>query len=135
MSGYGGQPPPGWQDPYGGQGHGSYGQDPYGRPPPGYGPPGVPHASVGNGGAIAALICNILAVVMCCNVLAIAGIVTSAIALGKAPGDPRSLRTLTIWSWAILAGAMILEIALIILAVAAGWTTDSNTPDYTSTGV
>jgi hypothetical protein len=118
LSGYGGQPP-GWQDPYGQSGHQGGSpqgwQDPYGQQGPGYGPPGVPSGSSGNGSAIGALICNILLTVLCCNVLAIPGIVTSAIAVNRFQTDPDSARSLTAWSWVIFAANIVIWITFIVV--------------------
>jgi hypothetical protein len=148
MSGYGGSPPSGWEDPYGGsQGwdpYGAHGQpppggqgwDPYGQqgyPPPGYGygPPGVPYGTPSNGSAIAALICNALLVAFCCNVIAISGIITAAIALSRAGTDPRSARKLTIWSWCLLAASIVVAVVVFVIIMAVGATSD---PDYDSSG-
>lgn len=148
MSGYGGRPP-GWNDPYGQQGQGgwdSYGQqgqaglDSYGQYGAyeqqgyeydygyGYGPPGVPYGRADNSSAIAALCCNIAATVLCCNVLCFAGIVTAAIAIGKTATEPQTSRKLVLTSWAILGGALLLEIVLVVLvmAVDAGSSNDSS---------
>ncbi|WP_395110121.1 hypothetical protein [Actinomadura sp. SCN-SB] len=127
MSGYDEQPPA-WNDPYGPD---PYGQaqgwnDPYGpgtQPswgaygqPSGYGPPGVPRSGGGApGSTIAALICNALATGMCCNLLAIPGIITAALAMNRSQTDPNSTRTLTTWSWVIFAVALVLQIALFIV--------------------
>jgi hypothetical protein len=142
MSGYGGDPSA-WNDPYGqGQGPGQdwqgagpqpgwdaagqYGQQ---NPGYGYGPPGVPNTGGHTeGSTIAALVCTAVATAMCCNVLAIPGIVTSAIAVSRSKTDPRSARTLTIWSWSIFAVAMVLQIAGIAIAIAV----DASSPDYDS---
>jgi hypothetical protein len=141
MSGYGGAPPSGWEDPYGGsqnwdqggaygQQYGytqpGYGQPGYGQPGYGYGPPGVsPHQSTGNASTIAALVCNAVAVVMCCNIIALPGLITAAIALGRAQTDPESSRRLTIWSWSLFAAAVLLGIILLVVWIAVGVTSDS----------
>src|SRR5262245_4313176 len=85
MSEYGGRPPSGWQDPYGQDPYGQdpYRQDPYRQDPygqqgwqqpgwqdtvGGYGPPGVPpRRSASNGAAIAAIVCNSVALVVTCG--------------------------------------------------------------------
>ncbi|TDD26726.1 hypothetical protein E1287_35955 [Actinomadura sp. KC06] len=143
MSGYGGGPPSGWEDPYGG---GSQGWDPggaygpqygagQGYPPPGYGygygPPGVPHRAPSNGSTIAALVCNSIAVVLCCNIVAIPGIITAAIALGRNNTDPRSARKLTIWSWSLFAAGVVIGIILIVIYALLAAAAD---PDYDSSG-
>ncbi|MFI0409855.1 hypothetical protein [Actinomadura sp. 3N508] len=154
MSGYGGAPPSGWEDPYGG---GSKGWDPggaygpqygagQGHAPPGYGqgagygqgygqgydygPPGVPYRTQSNGSTIAALVCNCIAVVMCCNIVAIPGIITAAIALGRNATDPNSARKLTIWSWSLFAAAVVLGIIFIVIYVVAIAATDSDYDPY-----
>jgi hypothetical protein len=135
VSGYGGQ---GWQDPYqqgqqgwsanpyggspyGDPGYGgaasygvpSYGeqgwQDPYAVPGPGYGPP-IPPASQGS--AIGALVCNIVATFFCCFLLAVPGIITSAIALGRIQTDPESARNLTKWGWGLFIVQAVLGLIL-----------------------
>ncbi|GAA2436216.1 hypothetical protein GCM10010191_58820 [Actinomadura vinacea] len=130
MSGYGGQPP-GWHDPYGQQGwdpNGQYNQA-YG---PGYGPPGVPNTGPGTPGAtLAALICSCVATAMCCNLLAIPAIVTSAMATSRVRTNPQSTRTLTMWSWIILGIAFLIQIILIVIAVVV----DATSPDYGSGGI
>jgi heme/copper-type cytochrome/quinol oxidase subunit 2 len=112
VSGYGGQPP-GWQDPYGQQPQGYQGgyQDPYGYGPQGY--PPQPPAS--NGAAIGALVCNIILTMTCCGFLAVAGIITAAIAMGRAQTDPDSYRNLTRWSWIIF----VANIVIVVLATVA----------------
>jgi hypothetical protein len=120
VSGYGG-PPSGWQDPY----DPSYGShDPYGaqQPPPqgwqdpygyGYGPPGVPATGASNGSALGALIANIVLSMTCCGLLAIPGVVMSAIAMGRVNSDPASARSLTLWSWVIF----VVNIVIVVVAV------------------
>lgn len=143
MSGYGGRPPSGWDDPYGGnqnwdaggaygqpygQGYG-YTQPGYGQPGYGYGPPGVPYRTASNGSTIAALVCNAVTIVLCCNILAIPGVITAAIALGRAQTDPPSCRRLTIWSWSLFAASILIGIVLLIVYIAFGVMSD---PDYSS---
>ncbi|TDC85467.1 hypothetical protein [Actinomadura sp. 7K507] len=128
MSGYGGGPPPGWQDPYGGsQGWSGdpYGGDPYGgaygpggAPGYGYGPPGVPTRPASNASTIAALVCNIAGVVLCCGILSIPGAITSAIAMSRVETDPDSARKLTIWSWVLFGLSVFIGIILMIVYIA-----------------
>ncbi|MGI5325827.1 hypothetical protein [Actinomadura nitritigenes] len=141
MSGYGGVPP-GWHDPYGGYGQGgtpgwddagAYGPQygPQGRPyGPQYGPPGVPQAPANNGSAIAALVCNCVVALLCCNIVAIPGIVTGALALGRVQTDPASARRLTIWSWSLFAASLLIGIIIAVVYFALIVTHD---PGYTST--
>ncbi|GAA4143678.1 DUF4190 domain-containing protein [Actinomadura keratinilytica] len=148
MSGYGGQPS-GWSDPYGQQdggwqntphpGTAQPGWDPYGQysapqqPSYGYGPPGVPgNASPVNGGAIAALVCNILLVVSCCNVLAVPGIITSSLAISRSSTDPESSRTLTVWSWVIFTLSVVIAVAVLVIAIILD--SDSSSTTYDSGG-
>ncbi|TYB46103.1 hypothetical protein [Actinomadura chibensis] len=131
MSGYGGGPY-GGSDPYGGsQGWGgyggSYGAGPYGQPP-GYGP-GAPPRSGSNGGTIAALVCNIAAVLLCCGLLSIPGAVTAAIALSRADTDPESARKLTVWSWVLLGLSIVAGIVIFIVYIVA---VVASTPSYES---
>ncbi|MEU6752679.1 hypothetical protein ABZ914_41215 [Spirillospora sp. NPDC046719] len=130
MSGYGGVPP-GWHDPYGGYGHGGTpGWDDAGAYGP-YGPPGVPQAPANNGSAIAALVCNCVVALLCCNIVAIPGIVTGALALGRVQTDPASARRLTIWSWSLFAASLVIGIIIAVVYFAVILTHD---PGYTSTG-
>src|SRR4051812_47889848 len=88
-------PQQGWQDPYASQnpyaqqqGYGGY-----------YGPPGAqPGGS--NGAAVGALVCNIIAALLCCGGLAwLPGIILSAMAMSRNNTDPGSARNLTLWAW------------------------------------
>ena len=144
MMGPGGQPPQGWQDPYGGggsagwsgdpyaggYGQGGYGQGGYGY---GYGPPGVPTAPTSSGSTTAALVCNIIAVMICCGVLSIPGAVTAAIAMGRVHTDPQSARTLTIWSWVLFGISIVAGIVILIVYIIA--MVASSQPDYDTGGV
>ncbi|MGP4026515.1 hypothetical protein [Actinomadura sp. 3N407] len=132
MSGYGGSPPPGWQDPYGGsQGWSGdpYGGTPYGprggHPGYGYGPPGVPTRPRNNGSTTAALVCNIIGVLLCCGVLSIPGVITAAIAMGRVDSDPESARKLTVWSWVLFGVSIFLGIIIAIIYVFAIVLTES----------
>ncbi|MFC9976188.1 hypothetical protein ACFVH6_35370 [Spirillospora sp. NPDC127200] len=119
---YGSAPTPGWGDPYGGQAPGpeGYGYG-YGY---GYGP-NPPPAS--NGSTIAALIVSCVMTTMCCNVLAIASIITSAVAMGRISRDPASARRLTWWSWGILGVTTALWLGLIVIV---GLTDDDSSGTY-----
>lgn len=115
MSGYGGSPPPGWQDPYGSQG---WGGSPYpGAPAPGYGygPPGVPVRPPSNASTTACLVCNIISVLLCCGLLAIPGAVVAALAMGRVHTDPESARKLTIAGWVLFGLSIVCGIILAIL--------------------
>jgi len=124
VSGYSG-PPSGWRDPY--DPYDPYGSpDPYGpqqppqgwQDPYGYGPPGVPATTASNGSALGALIANIVLSMTCCGLLAIPGIITSAIAMGRVNSDPASARNLTLWSWIIFAVNIVIMVAIVIVYVA-----------------
>ncbi|MEV5826989.1 hypothetical protein AB0L25_15545 [Spirillospora sp. NPDC052242] len=54
-----------------------------------------------------------LAVVLCCNVLAVPGIITAALAIGRSSSHPDSARRLTTWSWSILVLAFLLPVAVV----------------------
>ena len=133
MSGYGGSPPPGWQDPYGGSqgwGRGPHAADPYAAGY-GYGPPGMPTKPPNNGSTVAALVCNIVSVVLCCGVLSIPGVVTSAIAMGRMHSDPESARRLTTWSWVLFGISVVLGLIVIVIYVVAVVYAESNGYDST----
>ncbi|MFV2178419.1 hypothetical protein ACFHW2_33295 [Actinomadura sp. LOL_016] len=149
MSGYG---PSGWDgaphgssqgwDPNGayGQSYGygpapGYGPDPgYGSGPQ-YGPPGVPHRPASQTSAIIALVCNSLSVVSCCNVLAIPGIITGALAIQRVDRQPESARSLTMWSWIIFGVSTVLAIAVIALLIAADVGSDPDPYPYSDEGI
>lgn len=138
MSGYGGSPPPGWQDPYGGGGD-PYGQGPYGYGPGGapgygygYGPPGVPVKRASNGSTIAALVCNIAGVLLCCGVLSIPGAIVAAIAMSRVDTDPESARKLTVWAWVLFALSIVLGIVIFIIYLVVVVAAES---DYDSGGI
>ncbi|WP_018656080.1 hypothetical protein [Actinomadura flavalba] len=92
-------PPPGWQNP-----HDPYGQYP-GHPPPA--------SSSARPSTIAALVVSAVSLAMCCNVFAIGSLVTSALALSRSSTDPSSARSLTRWSWVILAVSFVLGVAFV----------------------
>jgi hypothetical protein len=150
MSGYGGQPPgwndpygqkqPGWNDPYGTPqtqpGWDPYGQyAPQGQTPYGYGPPGVYGPPANHGAAVGALVANIVATLFCCSILGIAGIVTSAMAMGRTQTNPESARKLTTWSWIIFGVGLVLGLIVIILYVALVVNSDSDSAGTGSTGI
>ncbi|REE96384.1 hypothetical protein [Thermomonospora umbrina] len=141
MSGHGEQPAGGWADPYGHDGRqdglGQPGWDPYARYPPygpggpyghgqGYGPPGVPLARPDNSSIIVALVCNIVATVVCCNFLCIGGVITSSIALSRSQTDPVEAKSLTGWSWVILGVSIALEVLLFAILVMVGALADGS---------
>jgi hypothetical protein len=87
----------------------------YPYPPPPY--PLPPDDGV-RGQAIASLVCNILASLMCCLIFGVAGIVLSAIAMSRSDHDPQSARKLVMWSWGALAAAVVAGIAVVVLVIA-----------------
>jgi hypothetical protein len=131
VSGYGGNPP-GWNDPYGGQG---WSGSPYPgspAPPPGYayGPPGVPVRPTSNASTTACLVCNIASVLLCCGILGIPGAIVSAIAMGRVHNDPESARKLTIAGWVLFALSIVSGIAIAIIYIIVVVNADSG---YSST--
>ena len=126
---------------YGQQGQPAYGQpsgyDQYGQPAyppypmyptyPGYQgylvypypqPQPPPPDDGVRGQAIASLVCNIIASLMCCLVFGVVGIVLSAIAMSRSEHDPESARKLVRWSWGALAAAVVAGIAVAVLVIA-----------------
>ncbi|TDD70005.1 hypothetical protein [Actinomadura rubrisoli] len=72
-------------------------------------------APASNASAIGALVCNIVAVLLCCNIVAIPGIITAAIAMGRVQTDPPSARKLTIWSWALFGVSVVAGIVFVVV--------------------
>ncbi|MEU8400790.1 DUF4190 domain-containing protein [Nonomuraea sp. NPDC048892] len=95
---------------------------PYGEQPPpqygyGYGTP-PPRNNGPNANAIVSLVLNLLAVVSCCNILGIPGAILAGLALGRANTDPRSARSMVMWSWILFGAGFVLTIAgFVILGV------------------
>lgn len=102
---YGQQPPPG------------YGYD-YGRPPP-------PRSDGPKANAIVALILNLLAIVSCCNVLAIPGAVLAGVALNKAPFEPQRARAMLVWSWVLFALGFFLTLGVFLTLGFSGFFDDN----------
>jgi glucan phosphoethanolaminetransferase (alkaline phosphatase superfamily) len=94
----------------------------------------VPHGRADNSSAIVALVCNIVATLICCNVLCIGGIVTSAIALNRAQTDPHESQNLVKWSWVILGVSIALQILLLAVLMMIGVFSE-NTSGYDSDGI
>ncbi|MCO5968641.1 hypothetical protein [Actinoallomurus soli] len=146
-----------WQDPYGQYGQGPHGQDPYNQQgwqntQPGwqdpyaqhqgygqqqgygyYGPPGAPPAG-SNGGAIGALIANIVSALLCCGGIAwLPGIILAAMAMNRHATDPESAKQLTLWSWVCFALNFVLVVVLLVVLFAIGAFsshTGTSTPTY-----
>ncbi|MEV5896083.1 DUF4190 domain-containing protein [Nonomuraea fuscirosea] len=95
---------------------------PYGEQPPpqygyGYGTP-PPRNNGPNANAIVSLVLNLLAVVSCCNILGIPGAILAGLALGRASTDPRSARSMVMWSWILFGAGFVLTIGgFVILGV------------------
>jgi hypothetical protein len=124
------QQPTGWQDPYAQQAN--WQQPPGQGPGYGYGPPGVPPSGATNGSAIAALICNcvaLVAIIFCCfgAVASLPGAILAGMALGRAQSDPQSSRQLALWSWVCFGLSIVLSVGMIVVLLALG---HSTTPDY-----
>jgi hypothetical protein len=117
--GQGPQDVPGWQGPQDTSGW----QDPYAQPGYGspYGPPGGVMPPASTGPAIAALVCNIVAALLCCVGIGwLPGIIFSAMALSRASRDPLSSRKLMMWSWICLAISVVIAVVLIVVLVLIG---------------
>ncbi|QFG21926.1 hypothetical protein F7P10_13110 [Actinomadura sp. WMMB 499] len=84
--------------------------------------------------AIIALVCNCLVVLSCCNVLAIPGIITGALAVQRVERQPESARSLTMWSWVIFGVTTVLAIILIAILIAADVGSDPD-PGYYGDGI
>lgn len=137
-------PPGASSDPYGqapGQQYGQQGQgEPYGQQPTpyapqstGYGqsaeytatpqpyaygpPPLTPDAEKARSNAVLWTILNGVAIFLCGNLLAIAGVILAAVAIGKARVDVESSRNLTKWSWILFATGFALGALLIIVII------------------
>jgi hypothetical protein len=134
MSGYGGQPPSGWQDPYGqnpyGQnpyGHNPYGQqpgwqDPYGQQQAGwqdpYGAPGGrPAPPASNAAAVGAIVGNCLGLVFICGIgiAWLPGLILGGMAVGRIESDPEAARSLTRASWVCCVANFIIEAIILVV--------------------
>ncbi|MFI7134454.1 hypothetical protein ACIBQ1_52930 [Nonomuraea sp. NPDC050153] len=92
----------------------SYGE----QPPPqhgyGYGYPPPPQNDGPSANAIVSLVLNLLALVSCCNLLGLPGAILAGLALGKARAEPRSARTMVIWSWIMFGLGFVLSIGVLL---------------------
>jgi hypothetical protein len=99
---------------------------PYPPQPPGqaYGYPvyGPPPAYSQRGLAIAALVVNIVLVLMTCllGLPSIAGAIVSGIAIAAAGRDPARAGTLVKWGWGLAISTVVLGILLVVLVTMAG---------------
>ena len=136
MSGYGGQPPSGWHEPYGQYPYGQdpygqqpYGQQPYGQQPyeqqpygqqtgwpdpygAGYIPPSPPAS---NAAAVGAIIGNCLGLVLVCGIgiAWLPGLILGGMAVGRIESDPAVARRLTRASWICCAANFLIEAAIL----------------------
>ncbi|MEU4232149.1 hypothetical protein AB0F17_48320 [Nonomuraea sp. NPDC026600] len=105
---------------------------PYGQQPPphhgsgyGYGYPPPPRPSEGpRATAIVALVLNLLAVVSCCNILAIPGAVLAGLALGRSSTEPASAKNLLVWSWTLFAVGFVLTLGTFVFLGVNGYLDD-----------
>ncbi|MCF6472123.1 DUF4190 domain-containing protein [Nonomuraea sp. MG754425] len=96
---------------------------PYGEQPPpayGYGRPPPPRNSGPSANAIVSLVLNLLAVVGCCNILAIPGAILAGLAIGRSGTEPEKARTMVIWSWVLFGVGFVLTIGGFIVLGLAG---------------
>ena len=129
-------PGPHGQEPYG---YDPYSGQPY-PPPQEYGgayPPPMPPAPYGYGHpppqneslrnqAIGVLVTNIVATMLCCSPLGIAGIVVGAMAMGRADTQPESARSLVRWGWGLAIAWVVLLVVGVVVLIAIGVATDPN---------
>jgi hypothetical protein len=119
------------EDPSGEYPYQPYGA-PYGQQPPpqhgygyGYGYPPPPRPSEGpRATAIVALVLNLLAVVACCNILAIPGAVLAGLALGRSSTEPASAKSLLVWSWTLFGVGFVLTIGTFLFLGVNGYLDD-----------
>jgi len=89
-----------------------YGQQPpphYGQGPGGYGPLPPPRSSGPSANAIVALVLNLVAIVGCCNILAIPGAILAGLSMSSS-SDPGRARTFVIGSWVLFGLGFVLTI-------------------------
>ena len=96
-----------------GGGYGGYpGPGPYG-PPGGYVAPS-PESIAARNQAIAALVANCIATVLCCGLPSIGGLICAAISMSKADQEPRTSAKLNMWAWILFGGTFVLDILFVI---------------------
>ncbi len=113
------------EEPPGGYPYQPYGA-PYGEQPPpqyGYGYPPPPRSSGPNANAIVALVLNLVAIVSCCNLLAIPGAVLAGLSL-RASTEPGTARTMVIWSWVLFGLGFVLTIGTFLFLGVNGYLDD-----------
>jgi hypothetical protein len=102
---------------------GDYPYQPYGapygqQPPPNYGygyPPPPPRSEGPRATAIVALVLNSLAIVGCCNILAIPGAILAGMALGRSSTDHAGARSLLVWSWVLFGVGFALTLIVFLI--------------------
>ncbi|MFG6198461.1 hypothetical protein [Nonomuraea sp. JJY05] len=103
---------------------------PYGeqQPPPqygyGYGYPPPRRDDGPSANAIVSLVLNLLALLSCCNVLGLPGAILAGLALSKARTEPRTARTMLIWSWIMFGLGFVLGLGLFLFLGLAGYLED-----------
>ncbi|GAA2285750.1 hypothetical protein GCM10010149_34660 [Nonomuraea roseoviolacea subsp. roseoviolacea] len=107
---YGERPPPGH-----GYGYGYDHGPPFGPPPP--------RRDGVNAAALVALVLNLLAIVGCCNVLAIPGSILAGLAL-RAETPAKTRRDLLTWSWVLYGLGFALTIGVFFYLGANGYLDD-----------
>lgn len=104
----------------------SYGE-PYGHQPPpgyGYGHPQQRHSDGQRTAAIVALVLNCVAVVSCCNILAIPGAILSGMALSRTSTEPERARPLLMWAWVLFGLGFVLTVGTFLFLGFAGYLDD-----------
>lgn len=105
------EPPPGGYEQYGaGSGYtgGAYG------PPGGYVAPS-PESIAAKNQAIGALVANGVAMVLCCGIPSIGGLICAAISMNKADQDPQGAAKLNMWAWILFGATFLFDILLVVL--------------------
>ncbi|MBB5083151.1 hypothetical protein [Nonomuraea endophytica] len=105
---------------------------PYGeQPPPGYGygpgypPPHQPRNDGLRTSAIVALVLNLIAIVTCCNFVAIAGAIMAGLGLGKVDTEPENARSKLVWAWVLFGAGFLVTIGGFLFLGFAGYLDDN----------
>jgi cytochrome c biogenesis protein CcdA len=99
---------------------------PYGQQPPpqyGYGHPPPPRHSGPNANAIVSLVLNLIAIVSCCNLLAIPGAILAGLSL-RASTEPDTARTMVVWSWVLFGLGFLLTVGMFLFLGVNGYLDD-----------
>ncbi|WP_336210690.1 hypothetical protein [Nonomuraea sp. LPB2021202275-12-8] len=113
------------EEPPGGYPYQPYGA-PYGQQPPpqyGYGYPPPPRPTGPSANAIVSLVLNLIAIVSCCNILAIPGAILAGLSL-RSGTDPDKARSMVIWSWVLFGLGFVLTISTFIFLGVNGYLDD-----------